>query len=70
MYKSVYGLPEGFIAESFNKIFGWKLSGDGDPLIAVLLLPFNLIKNAIIIGVTMVSYKPLRFIFEKLYKEK
>lgn len=67
LYKAVYGLPDGYIAESFNAIFGWKLSGDLDPKIAILLIPFNLIKNAIVIAVTFIAYKPLRFVLEKVH---
>lgn len=68
LYKIVYGLEDGYIASSFNAIFGWNLTSDLDPRIAILLLPFNLIKNAIVIAVTFIAYKPLRYVLEKVYK--
>lgn len=56
------------IAEAFNKIFDRNLTSNFDPRIAILLLPFNLIKNAIVIAVTFIAYKPLRYVLEKVYK--
>ena len=56
------------IAEAFNKIFHRNLTSNFDPRIAILLLPFNLIKNAIVIAVTFIAYKPLRYVLEKVYK--
>ena len=56
------------IAKAFNDIFHWNLTSNFDPRIAILLLPFNLIKNAIVIAVTFIAYKPLRYVLEKVYK--
>lgn len=67
-YKFIYGFEDGYIANSFTQIFGWELSGDLDPKIAILLLPFNLIKNGIVLVTTFICYKPLRFLLEKVYK--
>lgn len=67
-YKSLYGMEDGAIAGMFGSIFGWDLKNDYDIRIAVLLLPFNLIKDAIVIGATLIAYKPLRFLLEKIYK--
>ena len=68
LYKLVYGFEDGYIAGAFDAIFNWNLTSDFDPRIAILLLPFNLIKNAIVVGVTFIAYKPLRFLCEKVYK--
>lgn len=65
IYKSIYGMPDGAISSAFDVIYHMGLSGDGDIRIALLLLPFNAIKNAIVIAVTIVAYKPLRFVIEK-----
>lgn len=67
-YKFVYGFEDGYIARLFNDIFKWGITSDLDPRLAILLLPFNIIKNAIVVGVTFIAYKPLRFICEKVYK--
>ena len=67
-YKFVYGFEDGYIAGAFNAIFNWGITSDLDPRLAILLLPFNIIKNAIVVGVTFIAYKPLRFICEKVYK--
>lgn len=68
LYKLVYGFEDGYIAGAFDAIFNRNLTSDFDPRIAILLLPFNLIKNAIVVGVTFIAYKPLRFLCEKVYK--
>ena len=68
LYKLVYGFEDGYIAGAFDAIFNRNLTSDFDPRIAILLLPFNLIKNAIVVGVTFITYKPLRFLCEKVYK--
>ena len=68
LYKLVYGFEDGYIAGAFDAIFNWNLTSDFDPRVAILLLPFNLIKNAIVVGVTFIAYKPLRFLCEKVYK--
>lgn len=67
-YKFVYGFEDGYIAGAFNAIFNWGITSDLDPRLAILLLPFNIIKNAIVVGVTFIAYKPLRYICEKVYK--
>lgn len=67
-YKWLWHLDDGFIASSFDSIFKWGITNDGDIRLAVLLLPFNAIKNAIVITVTFIAYKPLRFLLEKVYK--
>lgn len=67
-YKWLWHLEDGYIANSFNAIFNWGITNDGDIRLAVLLLPFNAIKNAIVLGVTFIAYKPLRFLLEKVYK--
>lgn len=67
-YKFFHGFEDGYIATLFNKIFKWGITSDLDPRLAILLLPFNIIKNAIVVGVTFIAYKPLRFICEKVYK--
>ena len=67
-YKRLWHLEDGYIASSFNAIFNWGITNDGDIRLAVLLLPFNAIKNAIVLGVTFIAYKPLRFLLEKVYK--
>ena len=67
-YKFVYGFEDGYIAGAFNAIFNWGIVNDLDPRIAILLIPFNVIKDAIVVGVTFICYKPLRFICEKVYK--
>lgn len=67
-YKWLWGLDDGYIANSFDTIFHWGITNDSDIRLAILLLPFNAIKNAIVIAVTFVAYKPLRFLLEKVYK--
>lgn len=67
-YKIVYGFEDGRIALFFDEIFKRGITSDLDPRLAILLLPFNIIKNAIVVGVTFIAYKPLRFICEKVYK--
>lgn len=67
-YKFFHGFEDGYIARIFNDIFHWGITSDLDPRLAILLLPFNIIKNAIVVGVTFIAYKPLRFICEKVYK--
>lgn len=67
-YKFFHGFEDGYIASLFDKIFKWGITSDLDPRLAILLLPFNIIKNAIVVGVTFIAYKPLRFICEKVYK--
>lgn len=67
-YKFVYGFEDGRIALFFDDIFKRGITSDLDPRLAILLLPFNIIKNAIVVGVTFIAYKPLRFICEKVYK--
>jgi riboflavin transporter FmnP len=64
----LWGLDDGYIANSFDTIFHWGITNDSDIRLAILLLPFNAIKNAIVIAVTFVAYKPLRFLLEKVYK--
>ena len=67
-YKFFHGFEDGYIARIFSDIFNWGITSDLDPRLAILLLPFNIIKNAIVVGVTFIAYKPLRFICEKVYK--
>ena len=67
-YKFVYGFEDGYIASAFDAIFNWGIVNDLDPRIAILLLPFNLIKDAIVAVATFLCYKPLRFLCEKVYK--
>ena len=67
-YKFFHGFEDGYIAKIFNDIFKWGITSDLDPRLAILLLPFNIIKNAIVVGATFIAYKPLRFICEKVYK--
>ena len=67
-YKAFFGFEDGYIASSFDTIFHWGITEDTDIRIAILLLPFNLIKNAIVIVVTFIAYKPLRFLLERVYK--
>ncbi len=65
LYKIVLGGDEGFISDMFNGLFGWKIKNDYDPVIAVMLIPFNLIKNTIVVLATFICYKPLRYLIEK-----
>ncbi len=67
-YKFVYGFEDGYIAGAFNAIFNWGITSDLDARLAILLLPFNLVKNAIVVVFTLLCYKPLRFLCEKVYK--
>lgn len=68
LYRIVYGLPEGYIASAFDAIFHWGIVSDFDPRIAILLIPFNIVKDVIVVVVTLLVYKPLRFLCEKVYK--
>ena len=61
LYKIVLGGDEGFISDMFNGLFGWEIKNDYDPVIAVMLIPFNLIKNTIVVLATFICYKPLRY---------
>lgn len=65
LFKQVYGMNDGDVANAFNAIFNWGLTSDYDIRIAILLLPFNLLKNGIVIVATFIAYKPLRFLIEK-----
>lgn len=65
LFKQVYGMNDGDVANAFNAIFNWGLTSDYDIRIAILLLPFNLLKNGIVILATFIAYKPLRFLIEK-----
>ena len=67
-YIYIYGFESGFIASQFEAIFHRGITSDFDPRIAILLLPFNLVKNVIVVAVTLIAYKPLRFLCEKVYK--
>ena len=67
LYKIVLGFKDGFIGEQIGGVFGWENMSDYDIRLAVLLLPFNLIKNGIVIGATFICYKPLRYILEKAH---
>lgn len=67
-YKFFHGFEDGYIARIVSDIFNWGITSDLDPRLAILLLPFNIIKNAIVVGATFIAYKPLRFICEKVYK--
>ena len=67
-YKFFYGMKDGDIAFQFETIFKWGITNDYDPRIAILLIPFNLVKNLIVIAITIVCYKPLRFVLEEVYK--
>ena len=65
LYKVVLGFKDGFIGEQIGGVFGRTNMSDWDIRLAILLLPFNLIKNGIVIGATFICYKPLRYILEK-----
>lgn len=66
LYIQIYfGGKPGIVASAFDAIFHWGITSDQDMRIAVLLLPFNLIKNTIVIGSTFIIYKPLRYVIEK-----
>lgn len=67
LYKLVLGFQEGFIGEQIGGVFGWGDLSDYDIRLAMLLLPFNLIKNGIVIGATFICYKPLRYLLEKAH---
>ena len=67
LYKIVLGFKDGFIGEQIGGVFGWENMSDYDIRLAVLLLPFNLIKNGIVISATFICYKPLRYILEKAH---
>lgn len=67
LYKIVLGFKDGFIGEQIGGVFGWENMSDYDIRLAALLLPFNLIKNGIVIGATFICYKPLRYILEKAH---
>ncbi len=70
LYKMILNMKEGDIANTFGGIFNWlnwHLTSDYDPRIAILLLPFNLVKNGIVIFVTFIAYKPLRYFLEKAH---
>ena len=69
LYKVVLGFKDGFIGEQIGGVFGWENMSDYDIRLAVLLLPFNLIKKGIIIGATFISYKPLRYLLEKVERK-
>lgn len=66
LYKKIYGMDDGEIAGAFDAIYHWGITSDSDTRIAVLLLPFNIIKNIVVIGATFLCYKPLRFLIEKI----
>lgn len=65
LYMKVYHMPEGSIASAFKAIFNVNIKSDLDPIISILLIPFNLIKNAIVIAATLMIYKPLQFLINK-----
>lgn len=67
LYKLFLGFEEGFIGQNIGGVFGWENMSDTDIRLAILLLPFNLIKNGIIIGATFICYKPLRYLLEKAH---
>lgn len=65
LYMKVYHMPEGSIAGAFKAIFNVNIKSDLDPIISILLIPFNLIKNVIVIAATLMIYKPLQFLINK-----
>ncbi len=65
LYMKIYGMPKGSIQGAFEGIFHLKLKSDNDILIALLLIPFNLIKDIIVIGTTLMVYKPLKFLIDR-----
>ena len=65
LYMKVYHMPEGSIAGTFKAIFNVNIKSDLDPIISILLIPFNLIKNVIVIAATLMIYKPLQFLINK-----
>jgi len=66
VYKVAFSMKDGDIAGAFDAIYHWGVTSDEDIRIAVMLLPFNLIKDTIVVGVTFICYKPLRFVIEKI----
>ena len=66
LYKAILNMPNGSIAQAFDAIYRMGIVEDSDIRIALLLLPFNLIRNGIVIVTTIVCYKPLRFLLEKI----
>lgn len=67
LYKMILNKKDGFIVSIFGDLFHRDLTSDYDPRIAILLLPFNLVKNGIVIFVTFIAYKPLRYFLEKAH---
>lgn len=68
LYKVCYSLPDGYIAQSFDAIYHMGIINDNDIRIALLLLPFNLIRNGIVFFATLICYKPLRYLLENIGK--
>ena len=66
LYKIILSMPDGAIAGAFDAIYKMGIVADNDIRIALLLLPFNLIRNGIVIAPTMVCYKTLRFLLERI----
>lgn len=65
-YLFLYGIDEASMLKAINAAAIWKLSDLKWSYAFIAVLPFNAIKDAIVIIVTLLVYKPLRRIINKV----
>ena len=69
MYSKLYHLPKAVILSMCQKI-NPAIKDLGLPFLFMVALPFNALKDAIVVVVTMILYKRLRLLFKKIDAQK
>ena len=69
MYSKLYHLPKAVILSMCQKI-NPAVKDLGIPFLLMVALPFNALKDAIVVLVTMLLYKRLRILFKKIDAQK
>lgn len=69
MYSKLYHLPKAVILSMCQKI-NPAIKDLGLPFLFMVALPFNTLKDAIVVVVTMILYKRLRLLFKKIDAQK
>ena len=68
-YSVLYHLPKAVILSMCQKI-NPAIKDLGLPFLFMVALPFNALKDAIVVVVTMILYKRLRLLFKKIDAQK
>ena len=69
MYSKLYHLPKAVILNMCQKI-NPSVKDLGFPFLLMVALPFNALKDAIVVVVTMILYKRLRLLFKRIDAQK